>query len=154
MRRLEENLGKIRAIVALLDDASIWWRPNPRSNSVGNLILHLCGNLSQWVLAGLGGAAYERHRSREFTAEGTATGDELGRRLADVIGQAAAVIGGLSDEALAKRYSIQGYDVTGADVVVHVTEHLSYHTGQIVLLAKQIADPSATIDFYPQHQDE
>src|SRR5664280_653135 len=68
-RLLSEYLRKIEHCVGLLTPAEVWWRPNARCNSVGNLLLHLSGNLSQWVLAGLGGAEYERRRREEFAAE-------------------------------------------------------------------------------------
>jgi uncharacterized damage-inducible protein DinB len=151
---LDEYLGKIRHSVALLDAEQVWWRANPRSNSAGNLILHLCGNLTQWVLVSLGGEAYERHRSLEFTADRTASPDELLSRLTDVVTRCRRVIEDLPESTFAARFRIQGYDTDGVDVVFHVVEHMSYHTGQIVLLAKQLADPSEEIDFYPQHKNE
>jgi uncharacterized damage-inducible protein DinB len=151
---LGEYLGKIRFCVERMADRQVWWRPAPHVNSTGNLLLHLTGNLSQWVLEGLGGLAYERHRDAEFAATGGATRDELLSGLAAVVEKSQAVIRGLSAEELRRERRIQGEDTDGLGVVLHVTEHMAYHTGQAVQLAKQILGSEAPIDFYPQHRGE
>jgi uncharacterized damage-inducible protein DinB len=153
-RCLEDFRRRIEDCALRLSEEQIWWRPNPAVNSVGNLLLHLRGNLSQWVLAGLGGAAYERHRTQEFTAERSAPKAELVAGLRGVVDQCAAVIRGLSSAELRRRRQIQGYDVDGVYVVIHVVEHMSYHTGQIVQLAKEQLGPEGGIDFFPQHKGE
>jgi uncharacterized damage-inducible protein DinB len=151
---LEDFLRRIDVCVGRLNEEQIWWRPNAAVNSVGNLLLHLRGNLSQWVLAGLGGTGYERHRTAEFTADHTAGKAELLAGLRGVVGEAAAVVRRLSAENLLRPRRIQKYDVDGIYVVVHVVEHMSYHTGQIVQLTKEMLGPEAGVDFYPQHQGE
>jgi uncharacterized damage-inducible protein DinB len=151
---LEDFRRRIEVSVGLLSDEQVWWRPNPAVNSVGNLLLHLRGNLSQWVLAGLGGAAYERHRTAEFTADHAAGKADLVAGLHGVVDAAAALIRRLSVEELLRRRHIQKYDVDGVYVVLHVVEHMSYHTGQIVQLTKEMLGPAAGIDFYPQHKGE
>jgi uncharacterized damage-inducible protein DinB len=151
---LDEFRLRIEACVALLSEEQIWWRPNPTVNSVANLLLHLRGNLSQWVLAGLGGVAYDRHRTEEFTADRSASKAELVRALATVVAQCGAVIRRLSPEELLRQRHIQKSDVNGVYVVIHVVEHMSYHTGQIVQLTKEMLGPAGGIDFYPQHKGE
>jgi uncharacterized damage-inducible protein DinB len=145
---------RIEACVGRLSDEQIWWRPNPAVNSVANLLLHLRGNVSQWVLAGLGGAAYERHRTQEFTASRTEPAAALLAALSTTVLEAQRVIRGLSPEEMARPRRIQGYDVDGVYVVVHVVEHFSYHTGQIVHVTKELLGPAAQIDFFPQHRGE
>ena len=147
---LGEFLAKIEECLALLSEEQVWWRANPATNSVGNLLLHLQGNLSQWVLASFGGVDYERHRSEEFTAARTANKAELIQGLRRVVEQCQAVIRGLAPEALARVRSIQGSDVDGAYVLWHVVEHMSYHTGQIVHITKELRGPEAGIEFYPE----
>jgi hypothetical protein len=44
-----EYPAKLRLAMAALPDDQLWWRPNNGSNSVGNLLLHLNGNLRQWI---------------------------------------------------------------------------------------------------------
>jgi len=151
---LGDFLRRIEEAVARLSEDQVWWRANPATNSVGNLLLHLQGNLSQWVLAGLGGRAYERHRSQEFAARGTAEKAELLRGLREVVAGCQAVIGGLSPAALAEVREIQGRPSDGVNAVLHIVEHMSYHTGQIIHIAKELLGPEGAIDFYPQHRNE
>ena len=149
-RDLALYLEKIRHCVGLLSDEQLWWRPVPRSNSVGNLILHLCGNLSQWLLAGVGGRPYERHRSREFSAERAGNAAALIERLAVVVASCREVLSGLDEGALAAGCTIQGRETNGLHAVLHAWEHMSYHTGQVVLMTKQQIADDVALEFYPQ----
>ena len=153
-RYLEEYLAKISFALERLPPERLWWRPTPDANAAGNLLLHLCGNLTQWVLSGLGGQQVERHRAAEFAAREGAPKDELLKRLAGVVDDVRAVLGVLEAADLAAPRHLQGYDTDGAGVVFHVVEHMSYHTGQIVAATKQITGPGARIEFYPQHRGE
>jgi uncharacterized damage-inducible protein DinB len=131
-----EYPAKLRITVNALPPDKLWWRPNEDSNSVGNLLLHLNGNLRQWIVAGVGGEAYARHRAEEFSArEGHPVAELLAaleRTLADID----RILGGLTAERLAERCAIQGRDLTVLDAIFHVTEHFAYHLGQIILVAK------------------
>ncbi len=147
-------LRRIVACVERLSDEQIWWRPNSVTNSIGNNILHVDGNLSQWILAALGGAPYQRHRSEEFSAAGTHTKKQLLSDLGIVIERCQATIRGLSQEDLKKRHTIQGSDVDGLYAVIHAVEHASYHAGQIIHITKEILGPQAEIEFFPQHRNE
>jgi uncharacterized damage-inducible protein DinB len=153
---LKEYLDKIRLSVAALSDDGLWWRPAPGTNSAGNLLLHLAGNLSMWVLESLGGISYRRDRAGEFAAEGGATKEELLARLTEVVEGCMGVMRGLSDDALDGLVSVQNhYDVDGRAALFHAVEHMSYHTGQIVWIAKQdMARRGEGIEFYPQHAGE
>jgi uncharacterized damage-inducible protein DinB len=150
-RLLEEYMDKIERSLATLDEAQVWWRANESSNSVGNLLLHLAGNLSQWVLAGLGGESFERRRAAEFAAREGAPPAELVASLRGVADRCALVARRLGDEDLAAWHEIQGYRRDGFGVLLHAVEHMSYHTGQIVLLAKQLG--GGGIEFYPHLKD-
>jgi uncharacterized damage-inducible protein DinB len=134
-----EYPAKLRVTVNALPADKLWWRPNEDSNSVGNLLLHLNGNLRQWIVAGVGNEGFERHRAEEFAArEGRPASDLLGaleRTLADID----RILSGLTAERLAERCAIQGRDLTVLDAVFHVTEHFAYHLGQIILVAKMFA---------------
>ncbi len=149
LRLLDEYLRKIESCGALLTTAQVWWRPNPRCNSVGNLLLHLSGNLSQWVLAGLGGAAFERRRREEFAAADRDEGPELLGRLREVVTGCRGVVQGLTEEDLGRTFVIQGISRTGFGVLLHAVEHMAYHTGQIVHIAKELVGDRAEIEFYP-----
>jgi uncharacterized damage-inducible protein DinB len=147
-------LGRIEASVARLSEEQVWWRPNPVTNSVGNHLLHLQGNLSQWVLAGLGGIPYERHRSHEFAALSGPRKQELLDGTRDVIRRCQTVIRALPSAKLLEPMKIQGCPTDGTHAVIHVVEHTSYHTGQIVHIAKALLGCHAEIEFFPQHRNE
>lgn len=141
-----EYLTKIRACLAALPADALWRRPAPASNSVGNLLLHLTGNVRQWIVSGVGSVPDTRDRSAEFAAEGGATAAELFARLEATLVEVDAVLARLTPDDLLQQCTIQGRDVTVLEAVYHVTEHFGMHTGQIILLAKMLA-PGA-IRFY------
>ena len=149
-----EYLDKIERATAGLDDGAVWWRPNEHSNSIANLLLHLSGNLRQWVLAGLLGESIERHRSAEFAARAGASRRELVAELSSVVARCRAGVRGLTDADLAPVRRIQTDDVDGYGALFHAIEHMSYHTGQIVLVAKTLLPPGSELEFYPQHRGE
>jgi uncharacterized damage-inducible protein DinB len=132
----KQNLPHIVKCLQQLSEEEIWWRPNAASNSAGNLVLHLCGNVRQWIISGLGGAPDKRQRDLEFSEQGPVPRRELVTRLRRTVRDAFRVVVKLSDDSLARKYSIQGYHVTGMDAVFHVTEHFGYHTGQIIYITK------------------
>lgn len=151
---LSEYLDKIELATADLDEEQLWARSGPGTNSIANLILHLCGNLSLWVLASLGGENYVRDRAGEFTADGTHTKAELLRMLRHVVGRCRKTVAVLDGEALERRLEVQGYTTDGRGIVLHAVEHMSYHTGQIVLMAKAMLADRGSFEFYPHHRAE
>ncbi len=153
-RYLDEYREKIELAIEHLGEEDLWWRPNERSNSIGNLILHLEGNLSLWVLAGLGKGSYERDRAGEFEARERIGRQDLLLRLSRLISSAREVIGRLEEEDLYREVEIQGYEVDGLGALMHAVEHMSYHTGQIVWIAKQLRGSDRPLEFYPQHRGE
>jgi uncharacterized damage-inducible protein DinB len=131
-----DYVPKIEQCLDRLTDHDIWWRPNEASNSIGNLILHLCGNVTMWIIGGVGKLPFERHRQAEFDERREIPAAELRQRLKAVVHQADAVIGAVDGETVLNRRQIQGYDVTVLEAIYHVVEHFGMHTGQIILLAK------------------
>ena len=136
-----DYLPKIRRCLENLDEGDLWWRPNPRSNSVGNLVLHLAGNIRQWIVSGVGGKPDIRERSREFAADGQGEGSEwtrarLATYLTETLADVDAALAELSPAELMTRTVIQGMDVTYLEAVFHATEHFSMHTGQIIYVTK------------------
>ncbi|HEY2646995.1 MAG TPA: DUF1572 family protein [Candidatus Acidoferrales bacterium] len=130
------NLPLILKSLNQLPEDDIWWRPNSASNSAGNLVLHLCGNVRQWIIAGLGGVEFQRDRDREFSEKGPIPRRVLSARLRQTVQEACAVLARLSDDDLFKRFNIHGYHVTGLIAARHVAEHFGYHTGQIIYITK------------------
>jgi uncharacterized damage-inducible protein DinB len=132
----DEYLNKLTRSLSAVTDADVWWRPNEASNSIGNLLLHLRGNVTQWILGGVGQRPFERTRPEEFSSRGGATAQELLHDLSTTVHQACEVIARQTGDSLLERRQIQGYDVSVLEAVYHVVEHFSMHTGQIILLAK------------------
>ena len=129
---LASALGKINHCLGQLTDEQVWWRSRPSLNSIGNLILHLCGNVRQWIVAGLGGAADSRDRPAEFAERGPIPKDELLRRLEDVVDEARAVLARLTARQLLEARRIQGFDVTGVAAIFDSVPHFRGHTQEII----------------------
>lgn len=135
----EDYLPKIERCLELLTDEQIWWRANPQSNSIGNLLLHLSGNVRQWIVCSLGGAQDARDRDSEFAQRSIIPRDELIARLKQTLSEADATLANFDLDKLLERHVIQGLDVTALEAIFHVVEHFSMHAGQIFLLAKVLA---------------
>jgi uncharacterized damage-inducible protein DinB len=144
LARARHSLGveyptKIRQCLDVLPPDALWRRGDEESNSVGNLLLHLSGNVRQWLVASVGGAPDSRSRSAEFAARGGADAETLWEGLRATLDEAGAVLAAQSERSLLERRTIQGRDVSVLDAVFHVVEHFALHTGQIVLLTKRYA---------------
>jgi len=133
---VNEYVPKIERCLAELTDEQIWWRPNHESNSIGNLILHLCGNSRQWIVSGLGNNPDVRLRDQEFAQKEVIARDELLSHLRNTVAEVKTVLEGLHPQQLLQLRTIQGKNVDILEAVFHVTEHFSMHTGQIILLTK------------------
>jgi uncharacterized damage-inducible protein DinB len=123
-----------------IPEADLWWRPNEASNSVGNIVLHLCGNARQWIVSGVGGAPDVRRRQEEFDERGPLPAAQVVEVLNATFDQVDRTLGGLDPAALLERRVIQGRDVTVLGAILHVVEHVSHHTGQILWIAKARTD--------------
>ncbi len=142
---LEESWPRIEKCVAALSETELWHRDNANTNSVGNLLLHLSGNVRQWIVSGLGTAPDERVRSLEFEERGPAgrgpvPAAELLTQLQSTLSEAGAVLDRLDPNQLLETRTVQGFETTGVSVLVHVIEHFSYHVGQITHMVKAIKD--------------
>jgi uncharacterized damage-inducible protein DinB len=136
IKAIDENTSKIKACMEQLDEKDIWFRHNEHVNSVGNIILHLCGNIRQYIISSLGGAPDIRERDLEFSTVGGFTKAELTAKWQDIILEAKTIITQASPENLLRRRVVQGTTHSGISIIIHVTEHYSYHTGQIIFLTK------------------
>jgi uncharacterized damage-inducible protein DinB len=141
-----EYPAMIRIAVEAIPASKLWWKPNDTSNSVGNLLLHLAGNVRQWIVSGVGGSPDVRKRSMEFAARGGAAPAEMLVMLDATLRDADAVLRAVTPTELLERRTIQGRETTVMEAVYHVVEHFAGHTAQIVLMAKLMA-PGA-IRFY------
>jgi len=140
IHRMEENTPKIIKCVDRLTEEQIWQRPNETSNSIGNMMLHLCGNITQYIISALGDEADIRERDKEFSAKDGFSRKELLLKLTDTLKRAVNVIRNTDGTRLMKIHSVQGFSYSGIGIIIHVTEHYSYHTGQIIFWTKQLTN--------------
>lgn len=136
----KDFLPKIERCIERLTDEEIWWRANEQCNSIGNLLLHLSGNIRQWIVSGLGGAPDNRTRQQEFDERSHLPKDELLAKLRTAVADADEVLAKLNPETLLERKTIQGKDVSVMYAIYHVVEHFAMHTGQILMITKQATD--------------
>lgn len=135
-RVFEESYSRIFKCLDSLDENQIWYAPNKNVPSIGNLVLHLCGNMRQWILSGLGHKPDNRERDKEFVPHQNIRKSELVFLMENLRVNVREVLLELPDGFTEKRITIQGFNETGLSVLTHVMEHFSYHTGQITTLAK------------------
>jgi uncharacterized damage-inducible protein DinB len=134
--KLTQMSGRIKDCLGRLSNDQIWARSTDNENAVGNLVLHLCGNVGQWIVSGVGGKPDTRQRDTEFAARGNVEAVELATRLDQAVAEAAGIIRNLPHARLSEKTTIQKYDVTLMDAIYHVVEHFSHHTGQIIFATK------------------
>ena len=134
--RLQEKKAHIGKCFAQIAGQDVWWQPNASSNSIGTIILHLCGNIGQYVIASLGRQPDQRKRDLEFSTKNSHNKEELLKMISDIIDQASTIVQGADEEELLRVRQVQGFSFSGLGVVLHAVEHLSYHTGQIAYLTK------------------
>ena len=140
IQRIDENTKKLTTCLDEFNDADIWKRPNQHSNSVGNIILHLCGNIRQYAISSLGNNKDVRERDKEFSADGGYTRSQLLKKLTEAIDEAKNIIKNSSEKELLRKRKVQGYFHSGIGIILHITEHYSYHTGQIIFWTKLLKD--------------
>ncbi len=143
---IEDYLPKIERCLEQLSDEQVWWRANEESNSIGNLLLHLAGNVRQWIVSGVGGDRDARVRQLEFDQREAVPRGELLGRLRQTLSEVDDVLAGLDPASVLEPRRIQDCDVTVLEAVFHVVEHFSMHTGQIILLTKLLK--GADLKFY------
>lgn len=137
-RLFDESVPLIHKCLGLLTEDEIWYRPNAETVSIGNLVLHLCGNVRQWICTGLGRQEDVREREKEFAEPGPIPKDELLRRLDTTMRDAKVVIDALDPSTLLEKRSVQIYQESGLSILIHVVEHFTYHTGQITYYTKSL----------------
>ena len=137
---MQEFLPRIERCVEQLNDEEIWWRPNEESNSIGNLMLHLAGNLRQWIISGVGGVDDHRIRQQEFDERSVIPKNELLANLRTTVEEADATLANFDATKILEERQIQKLEVSLLSAIFHAVEHFSMHTGQIILLTKMIKE--------------
>lgn len=135
----EDFLPKIERCLDVLTDKQIWWRANAQSNSIGNLVLHLSGNARQWIVCGLGSSTDSRDRDAEFAQRELIPREELRVLLKQTLIDVDKTLAQFDAAALLDPRVIQGLEVSALEAILHVVEHFSMHTGQIILITKMLS---------------
>ena len=138
VKKLTQLSERIQDCLGRLTSDQVWSRGSENENAVGNIVLHLCGNLRQWIGSGIGGKPDIRVRDREFAARGDIDPADLAERLRSGVEEATGIISGVTPERLMEKVKIQNYDVTVLEAIYHVIEHFAQHTGQIIFATKQL----------------
>ncbi len=138
IEKLDLHSGRIADCVGRLNHDQIWTRNAENQNSVGNLILHLCGNVRQWIGFGVGGLADIRNRDAEFAARSGLQPDQLIEKVKSTVAEAIAVLRKFDGTRLMERATIQNRDVSKMEAIYQVVEHFAQHTGQIIFVTKML----------------
>ena len=143
-----EYWPRMRTTVEGLTEEQLWWRPNEASNSIGNLLLHLNGNVRQWIVTSFNRRDDKRNRSAEFAEKAGGQANEVLARLGATLDEVDTVLSRLTEEDLLAPMDIQGYHVTGLGAVYHVVEHFGMHYGQVIYIAKALQNKD--LGFYAE----
>ena len=135
-RLFEESVTRLKKCLNQLTEEETWYRPNEHSNSMGNITLHLCGNVRQWILTGLGKQNDNRTRQQEFDERGPISTKALIQKVDDLMLEVEKVLDSITSEMLLEKHKVQVYEETGLSILVHVVEHFSYHVGQMTYFVK------------------
>jgi uncharacterized damage-inducible protein DinB len=146
IKTLEQDCSRIETCLGMLSEEQVWARGGDNENAIGNLVLHLCGNMRQWIVAGAGGRPGVRDRDSEFAAKGGMAPGDLSARLKAVVDEASAVLREVPAERLVEPLAIQGYATTGLEAIYHSVEHFSMHTGQVLFATKMLT--GSDLGFY------
>lgn len=144
--KITQHSDRILKCLDKLTPEQVWMRQSENENAVGNLVLHLCGNLRQWIGFGVAGKADIRVRDREFAARGGVEVDDLKQRLSTTVKETADIIAQLPTERLGQMTKVQSYELTVLEAIYHVVEHFSGHAGQIIFATKLMT--SEDLAFY------
>src|SRR5262249_18166153 len=134
--RLAECVKKIKHCLDQLTDEQVWWRPHGSMNSIANIVLHLCGNVRQWVVAGVGGEPDIRARPKELSDRSLMAKAELLRRLDEIASQVDAVLAAVTEQQLLQRRRIQGFDETALSATFDSISHFRGHQQEIVYITR------------------
>jgi uncharacterized damage-inducible protein DinB len=147
-KMVDQLWPRLRGCVEALTEEQLWWRPNEASNSIGNLLLHLNGNVRQWLLTSFARAEDGRNRPAEFGRRDGISKSELIAALNQTLEEVSRLLSRLTPADLIAPFEIQGYRVTGLEAIYHVVEHFAMHYGQILYITKLLT--ASDLGFYRQ----
>jgi uncharacterized damage-inducible protein DinB len=133
---LEDFQPRLLKCLSELSDQDIWWRAHETDNSIGNLVLHLCGNVRQWIIAGIGNEKDTRNRSQEFSERGPIPKSKLIQKLEETLQEADQALTKFDTAKLLEVRHFQQWEHSCLYAILHVVEHFSHHLGQIIYITK------------------
>ncbi len=151
---LNEGLRKIEHCLAQLNDEQLWWCPRPEMNSIANLMLHLSGNLRQWVISGIGGAADVRNRPKEFADRFRRPKSEILKTLQSTVSEADAVLANLDAAKLTQSKRIQGFDTNATEAAFNTISHFRGHVQEIIHMTRELVGEKYQFDFVPKGKEQ
>lgn len=135
-KTLRDNLAQIQHCVDQLSEDDVWWRPFESQNAIGNILLHLSGNVRQWIVAGAGGKQDTRNRPAEFAERQRIPKAELLRQVEQTINDAIAAIEKCDDANLSRIRPVQHWEVSGLSAIYHSVAHFYGHTQEIIYITR------------------
>ncbi len=154
VEELDNAVNKIIHCLDQLSEEQVWWRPTESMNSIANLIFHLCGNVRQWIIAGVGGAEDTRNRPQEFSERGPIPKVELLRRLNTTVVETKVTLENVSPADLMQPHRIQGFEVTGVAAIFHSVSHFQGHTQEIIHMTRCQLGEEYRFDFVPKTPED
>lgn len=136
MMRMDDNTRFIGICLNKITEEQLWQKPVETSNSIGNQIVHLLGNITQYVMSGVGDGPDVRKRDLEFSSSKTHSKQELKTKLEALVNRVSELIKIVDAEKWIEMKSVQGFEMSRIGCLIHAVEHYSYHTGQIALITK------------------
>ncbi|HMB95932.1 MAG TPA: DUF1572 family protein [Tepidisphaeraceae bacterium] len=151
---LSKSLHKITHCLNQLNDEQIWHRPAAEMNSIANILIHLCGNLRQWIICGVGGANDVRNRQAEFDDRSMRSKKDLLAEFSDVIRQCDAVLAKVDRKNLLEMRRIQGFDVQLLGAIFSTCGHLQGHVQEIIHITRMQKGTDYQFDFVPKGKEQ
>jgi uncharacterized damage-inducible protein DinB len=141
-KELESAIKKIVNCVDQLSEAQIWSRENESRNSIANLMLHMAGNLRQWIISGVGGAKDTRDRQSEFDQRTPLPKSQLLSSLQKTVAEAATAMANVTADVLLRVRHVQRGDVSALEAILHSVAHFRGHTQEIIHMTRDLLGDS------------
>ena len=134
------GIHRIQKCIDQLTEQQLQYRPNDNCNSINNLILHLDGNVRQWLIATMSSADDQRNRNEEFDSSNQLAKHDLKEVLSVLEYDIRSILNDIEKIDLLASQDVQCYREPNLGILVHVIEHFSYHVGQITYITKMLLD--------------
>lgn len=146
---IEKSKGTIKHCLDQISNDQFWWRPNPEMNSIANILLHLTGNIKQWIIAGIEDLNDQRDRPAEFSDRSGKSVHAVWEDFSRTLDAACLTLSKVDAESLNRTRRIQGYDVKGLDAIYNSASHLQGHTQEIIYITRMMLGPSYKLYYTP-----